>query len=109
MDEAETIFEKCSRLSHELSVVQDRVDYFRRIRKTIEARKVSLEAENSGADSFLSNVALSREFYRKAVDMVYESSVGEIEHTINAALEYIFFDKNYKLKLDLGDKRSKSL
>ena len=48
--------------------------------------------------------------YQVAINELYEESIVALQDTLNAALQYIFYDKNYKAKLVLEDKRgTKSL
>ena len=49
----------------------------------------------------------SREAYKGVVDEVYSRSMGEIENVLNSSLQYIFFDKNYSVKIEISDFRSK--
>ena len=58
------------------------------------------EAENR--IQFLSD---TKGFYIKAVDLMYEESIGALKDTLNTALQYIIFDKNYACNLTLEDKR----
>lgn len=51
----------------------------------------------------------AREYYRKAVDIVYERSIVELKDILNSALAYIFYDENYNVEIELSDKRGKSL
>lgn len=51
----------------------------------------------------------SREYYRKAVDIIYERSIVELKSILNSALSYIFYDEDYNLDIELLDKRGKSL
>lgn len=44
-------------------------------------------------------------FYVKAVDLMYEESIGALKDTLNTALQYIIYDKNYACNLTLEDKR----
>lgn len=57
----------------------------------------------------LTFVINEREYYRKAVDIVYEKSVKELRDVLNLALSEIFFDEDYKVEIELTDKRGKSL
>lgn len=47
----------------------------------------------------------TKQYYIKAVDIMYEESIGALKDTLNAALQYIMFDKNYACNLTLEDKR----
>lgn len=51
----------------------------------------------------------SSKYYKKAIDICHERSVKELEDTINAALHYVYDDRNIEIKIVLSDKRGKSL
>ena len=52
----------------------------------------------------------AKEKYTIAVNELYEESIGALKDTLNAALKYIMFDKNYSANLELEDSRgTKSL
>ena len=47
----------------------------------------------------------AHEKYQIAVNELYEESVSALKDTLNVALKYIMFDKNYSAKLILDDER----
>jgi len=49
----------------------------------------------------------SQQMYKSAVDEVYRRSLGEVEEVLNMALQYVFFDKNYSVSIEISDFRSK--
>ena len=51
----------------------------------------------------------TKEFFQAAVDKVYEASRGELERTINLALRYVFYDKDYAVTVEIESKKGKSL
>ena len=51
----------------------------------------------------------SGEYYKKAIDIVYERSVQELKDILNSALHYVFDDEDYNIEIELSDKRGKSL
>lgn len=51
----------------------------------------------------------TKEFYNKSVEYIYQNSLGKLQDSINAALSYIFYDKNYSIEFELGSSRSKTL
>ena len=56
------------------------------------------------------NIVLeSREYYRKAIDLIYERSIEELKITLNTAISFIFPDKVLEIDILLNDKRGKSL
>lgn len=98
------------------------LNLFRRIDEVLwECRKIN---EKQAADALrLSEVRQSKVFqegvvqltedsltyFRKAVDIVYEASRGELEKTLNMALKYVFNDRDYSIRIEIDDKRGKSL
>lgn len=68
-----------------------------------------VEAKEASARKRIGNIALSREFYKKGIDSVYAQSVGELEKVVNLALAYVFFDRDYRLKITLEERYGKSL
>ena len=52
----------------------------------------------------------AKEKYTIAINELYEESIGALKDTLNTALKYIMFDKNYSANLELEDSRgTKSL
>lgn len=51
----------------------------------------------------------SKEYHKKAIDLLYQSSIKELEDLINDVVAAVFYDRNLKVKMDLSDSRSKSL
>lgn len=74
-----------------------------------EGRIASLENSISETKAKIARVEAARDVYRLAVEKVYTDSLGSVEETINAALRFIFHDKQYGAKLDVGDNRSKTV
>lgn len=56
-------------------------------------------------DDTIEFIKESKTYYVKAVDIMYEESIGSLKDTLNTALQYIMFDKNYKVNMILEDKR----
>lgn len=70
---------------------------------------LSFEKKIRDLDDQESIALKSKDLYKKVIDLVYERNVGKIEETINLALNYIFFDKNYGSKIEVSDFRSKTI
>lgn len=47
----------------------------------------------------------TKAYYVKAVDIMYQESIGALKETLDAALQYVITDKNYSCNLTLDDKR----
>lgn len=50
-------------------------------------------------------ISSSRDYYTKAVDIIYRESLGALKDTLNMAVRYVMYDKNYSVDLVLDDKR----
>ena len=61
------------------------------------------------AESFQHLLEDSTSFFRRAVDIVYDSSRGVLEKTLNMAIKYVFNDRDYSIRVEIDDKRGKSL
>lgn len=70
--------------------------------------RTSLADIRKTLDDLDKNIAFleeTKQYYIKAVDVMYEESIGTLKDTLNTALRYIIFDKNYACNLTLEDKR----
>lgn len=54
-------------------------------------------------------IVSAKEYHKKAVDLLYASSIKELEDLINDVMSAIFKDRNLKVHMELSDSRSKSL
>lgn len=83
--------------------------------KTIENLFSNKEYFQSEIDKYSNTIAEQEErglflkdcktLYTQAVDYLYKESIGTLEDTLNTALQYIIFDKDYSVKLELEDGR----
>jgi len=78
-------------------------------REDLVKRCDGYKAAKDGADRRLALIDLSKDFYRKALDLIYAESIGELEKLLDTALQFVFFDKQYKIKVVLDEKYGKSL
>ena len=70
----------------------------------------SLEKDIKEKQNYLKFIKGAKEKYQVAINELYEESIKALQDTLNVALKYIMFDKNYSAKLILEDnKGSKSL
>lgn len=54
-------------------------------------------------------IASAKEWHKKAIDILYQTSVKELENLVNDVVSAIFYDRNFSVKMELTDSRSKSL
>ena len=72
--------------------------------------KLSLEEEIKNKEKYLIFLKGAKEKYTIVVNELYEESIAALKSTLNTALKYIMFDKNYSADLVLEDNRgAKSL
>lgn len=70
----------------------------------IEANK-QIEKDIISEKNHLMFVKTAKEKYTLAINELYEESIEALQNTLNVALKYIMYDKNYSAKLILEDKR----
>lgn len=76
----------------------------------IRENNKNLQQQIKEQKEYLTFIKGAREKYQVAVNELYEESVVALQDTLNAALKYIMYDKNYSAKLVLEDLRgTKSL
>lgn len=64
-----------------------------------------VSGEVDAASEKIEFLTKTKAYYVKAVDILYEESIGALKETLNTALSYIVYDKNYACNLTLDDKR----
>ena len=78
--------------------------------KSLKENAQQLEKNLKEKEKYLSFIKIAKEKYQVAINELYEESVEALQNTLNASLQYVFFDKNYKVRLNLKDTRgNKSL
>jgi DNA repair exonuclease SbcCD ATPase subunit len=93
----------------ELNKIKYRLDTLKKTMEFNNQQTFELNNKLSQVTSEMTFIIEAREYYRKAVDIVYERSIKELKDILNSALQYIFFDENYSIEIELTDKRGKSL
>lgn len=92
-----------------LNYLSTRLNELINVKESLQNQVVSLEEKSESTEQSIKVIQETREYYRKTIDEIYSKSIGELENTLNAAISYIFEDKDYVLRLSLEDKRGKSL
>jgi DNA repair exonuclease SbcCD ATPase subunit len=54
-------------------------------------------------------ISQAKEYHKKAIDILYRTSIQELEELINDVVGSVFYDRNLRVKMELTDSRSKSL
>ena len=73
--------------------------------ETLKENAKELQEKLKEKKDYLKFIQTSKEKYQLCVTELYEESVASLQSTLNAALQYVFFDKNYKIRLNLKDSR----
>ena len=63
----------------------------------------NLKKQVKEQEEYLAFIKGAKEKYRVAVNELYEESIGALQETLNMALKYVMYDKNYSAKLVLED------
>ena len=79
-------------------------------KEIIQENNKTLQEALEKEKDYLIFIKGAKEKYQIAVNELYEESIVALQDTLNAALKYIMYDKNYSAKLVLEDARgTKSL
>ena len=79
-------------------------------KEIIEDTCKNISSEIDVKTQYLAFIKGAKEKYQIAVNELYEESITALQDTLNIALKYVIYDKNYSAKLLLEDKRgTKSL
>ena len=81
-----------------LENLQDKVAY-------LENSAGLLKKEVRDIEGRIELISSSRDYYTKAIDVIYRESLGALKDTLNMAVKYVMYDKNYSVDLVLDDKR----
>lgn len=75
-----------------------------------QEKDLQLKKDIKAKEEYLTFLKGAKDKYTLVVNELYEESVGALKETLNTALKYIMFDKNYSANLTLEDNRgSKTL
>ena len=91
LDSLDYTIKSCSSLLNKEELIKDNIS--------------SLETEIKEKEEYLKFIKTAKEKYQIAINELYEESVVALQETLNVALKYIFYDKNYSAKLEIEDTR----
>ncbi len=98
-----------STLIQELNNLKFQLTALKENKQKIADKVSSLEENLIQENDKLKFLLGTREHYKKAIDIIYERSIQELQDVLNSALAFIFDDRNYEVNITLSDKRGKSL
>ena len=85
------------------------IEYYQRELDYTKNKILDCDANIAVLSNKKSLIGAAREFHRKAIDILYQTSIKELEDLINDVISSVFFDRNLRIKMELTDSRSKSL
>lgn len=85
------------------------VEYYQRELNYTDSKILDCDANISVLSARKTMIGTAREFHKKAIDILYQTSIKELEDLINDVVSSVFFDRNLEVKMELTDSRSKSL
>lgn len=85
------------------------VEYYQRELSYTDSKILDCDANISVLSARKTMIGTAREFHKKAIDILYQTSIKELEDLINDVVSSVFFDRNLEVKMELTDSRSKSL
>lgn len=95
---------------NELNRIKYKLETLHKHKQSNDNNLVALNQQAIDLTDELAEIIEERQYYKKAVDVVYERSVQELKDILNSALYTIFGeDTNYTIDIELSDKRGKSL
>lgn len=77
--------------------------------KVLLENKVALEKDLKEKEEYLEFLKGAKGKYVVAINELYEESIGSLKDTLNVALKYVMFDKNYSANLVIEDERGAKL
>lgn len=95
---------------NELNRLKYKIESLQKHKQANDQTIQSLVNQENDLNQMLAQIIEERQYYKRAVDVVYERSVQELKDILNSALYTIFGeDANYTIDIVLTDKRGKSL
>ena len=93
----------------ELQKIKYKLEMLNKTRESNILQADNLNKQLAEIADEMSFIVEARQYYKNAVDIVYERSITKLKEVLNSALAYIFYDEDYKVEIELSDKRGKSL
>ena len=92
-----------------LNQIEAKQDFYQQYLNQLNAKDIDLNNILQIKTEELNINIESKEYYTKAVDLIYSQSIGQLETIINNGLQFIFYDKDYSIQFKFGNSRNKTL
>lgn len=80
---------------NDLNKLQYQIDSLNKQNNQIEDKLIQLNDNLSSYNVNLNELLKEKQFYKNAIDIVYERSIKELKDILNSALSTIFYDRAY--------------
>lgn len=92
-----------------LKYVQKRIAFYRLKKSDLLNGITTIAADVELLNKRKRLIESAKQYYLKVVDICYAYSIEEMENFVNYVLAYVFYDESYKIRLDITNKRNKSI
>lgn len=89
--------------------LKQKLDFLENIKNSNTQKFSQYKSELDNLNTELQDLIIEKQFYKNAIDVIYERSIKELKDLLNSALKTIFIDRNFEADIILSDKRGKSL
>lgn len=94
---------------NELNKIKYKLETLQKHRVDVDNNLVLKQQSLENLNKEMCFVIAQAQYYKKAVDIVYERSIVQLKSLLNSALSTIFVDRKFEIDIVLNDKRGKSL
>lgn len=102
-------FSKIDEMQSDVSYITKRIETYKAKMDILQSNIKMLKDDIDVLDKRKVLINNAKEYYFKVVDKCYAYSIEEMENFVNYVLAYVFYDESYKIKLDITNKRNKSI
>ena len=92
-----------------LSYIKKRLDIYKQRKESLSKTVCICTDDIAILNKRKQLIDSAKQYYLKVVDMCYAYSIEEMENFVNYVLAYVFYDESYKIRLDISNKRNKSM
>lgn len=104
-----TELSKIDEMQNDVSYIMKRLESCKAKKEALLSNVVTMKDDIEVLNERKRLIESAKEYYFKVVDMCYAYSIEEMENFVNYVLAYVFYDESYKIKLDITNKRNKSI
>ena len=77
----------------DLNKIKYQLELLNKRKQDLNVKQEQLMQQNIDLNNKLADVIEERQYYKKAIDIIYERSIEELKTLLNSALATIFYDR----------------